>query len=65
MNKHDPLSPAAALHANVSVPFERAYAMPKSVYTSAEFLAQEQKHVFAHDWLCAGRAESLATPVTT
>lgn len=61
MNKHDPLSPAAALHANVSVPFERAYAMPKSVYTSAEFLAQEQKHVFAHDWLCAGRAESLAT----
>ncbi|GHC16269.1 MULTISPECIES: aromatic ring-hydroxylating dioxygenase subunit alpha [Gemmobacter] len=59
MNRHAPLSPAAELHANVSVPFERAFAMPKAVYTSPEFLALEQKHVFAQDWLCAGRAESL------
>lgn len=57
MTKHT--TPAAALHANVSVPFNQARAMPKSVYTSAEFLEQEQRHIFAHDWLCAGRAETL------
>lgn len=62
MNRPDRLSPAAALHANVAVPFERAHAMPKAVYTSDEFLALEQKHVFSADWLCAGRAESLAEP---
>lgn len=60
MNK--PLSPAAELHANVSVPFERARAMPKSVYTSPEFLMQEQEHIFAKEWLCAGRAEALPNP---
>ena len=54
-----PTSAAAELHANVSVPFSQAHAMPKSVYTSAEFLAQEQKHVFGQDWLCAGRADAL------
>ena len=62
MNRPDRLSPAEALHANVAVPFERAHAMPKAVYTSDEFLALEQKHVFSADWLCAGRAESLAEP---
>ena len=35
-----PLSPSAELAANVSVPFAEARAMPKSVYTSPEFLAQ-------------------------
>lgn len=58
MTKHT--TPAAELHANVAVPFNQALAMPKSVYTSAEFLEQEQRHIFAHDWLCAGRAETLA-----
>lgn len=63
MTRHDPLlSPAQELHANVSVPFERAHAMPKSVYTSAEFAAEEVKHIFAKDWLCAGRAEALNSP---
>ncbi len=66
MTRHDQiakaLSPAAELHANVSVPFGQARAMPKSVYTSADFLALEQKHIFAADWLCAGRAESLPNP---
>ncbi len=57
-----PHSPAAELRANVSVPFERARAMPKSVYTSAEFAALEVRHIFARDWLCAGRAESLPNP---
>lgn len=62
MNHPAPLTPAAELHRNVSVPLERAHAMPKSVYTSAAFLEQEQRHVFAADWVCAGRAESLAAP---
>jgi phenylpropionate dioxygenase-like ring-hydroxylating dioxygenase large terminal subunit len=62
MTSHNAISPAAELHANVSVPFEAAHAMPKSVYTSAAFLALEQTHVFAHDWLCAGRAEALPNP---
>jgi len=62
MNKHSPLTPVQELHANTAVPFERAFAMPKSVYTSPEFLALEQKHVFAADWLCAGRAETLPNP---
>jgi phenylpropionate dioxygenase-like ring-hydroxylating dioxygenase large terminal subunit len=36
--------------------------MPKSVYTSPSFAALEQTHIFARDWLCAGRAESLPHP---
>ena len=59
MTMAKPLSPAAELHANVAVPFAQAHAMPKSVYTSAAFLAQEERHVFAHDWQCAGRADAL------
>lgn len=60
MNVHSkPLSAAAELKANAALPFERARAMPKSIYTSDEFLAQEIEHVFAKDWFCAGRANSL------
>jgi len=62
MNSPTRISPARALHDNVSVPFERARAMPKSVYTTEEFVALEQKHVFAKDWICAGRAETLPNP---
>lgn len=54
--------PAQELRANVAVPFERAHAMPKSVYTSAAFAAQERAEIFAKDWLCAGRAETLKEP---
>ena len=53
---------SAELHANVSVPFDSARAMPKSVYTSPEFVKLEEKHIFAADWLCAGRAEALPNP---
>ena len=60
MTRPDPaLSPAEQLRANVAVPFERAHAMPKSVYTSPEFAKLEQAQIFAKDWLCAGRAETL------
>lgn len=56
------LSPAAELHASVALPFERARAMPKSVYTSPEFVKQEEERIFAREWLCAGRAEALPNP---
>ncbi len=36
--------------------------MPKSVYTSPEFLALEEEHIFAKEWLCAGRADGLPEP---
>jgi phenylpropionate dioxygenase-like ring-hydroxylating dioxygenase large terminal subunit len=62
MTRHQTIAPADELRANVAVPFERARAMPKSVYTSPEFLALEQKHIFGKEWLCAGRAESLPEP---
>jgi len=63
MTRHDPaLSPAAELRANVALPFGQAVAMPKSVYTSPEFAALEQRHIFARDWLCAGRADALHAP---
>ena len=60
MTQHDPaLSPAAELRANVALPFGQAVAMPKAVYTSAEFADLERQHIFARDWLCAGRADTL------
>ena len=63
MTHHDAaLSPAKELHASVAVAFARAHAMPKSVYTSEAFADLEQKHIFAQDWLCAGRADGLKEP---
>lgn len=63
MTTHDPkLSPVEELRANVAQPFGQARAMPKSVYTSPEFAALEQEHIFAKDWLCAGRADALKNP---
>lgn len=50
---------AEELRQNVSVPFNQAHAMPKSVYTSQEFLDLEIEHIFKKDWFCAGRAETL------
>ncbi len=52
----------AELIANVSMPFERARAMPPSVYTSPTFLEHEIKDVFAKDWVMLGRASSLSKP---
>lgn len=49
----------AELIANVSEPFERARAMPPSVYTSPEFLEREIKDVFAREWVMLGRSASL------
>ena len=47
------------IQANAATPFEKAHAMPTSVYTSEDFLAQEIEHVFKQDWFCAGRASTL------
>lgn len=55
-------SPAEELRANVAVPFAQARAMLKSVCTSAGFTALEERHIFAREWLCAGRAEALPEP---
>jgi phenylpropionate dioxygenase-like ring-hydroxylating dioxygenase large terminal subunit len=55
-------SALAELRANVSLPFDRARAMPKSVYISEDFARAEQQHIFAREWLCAGRAEALPNP---
>ncbi len=58
----DAAATIAQLRANVVEPFERARAMPKAVYTSPGFAAAEQTHIFARDWLCAGRADALKDP---
>ena len=50
------------LRENTALPFERARAMPPSVYTSEAFLARETSDIFAHEWFCAGRADALAHP---
>ena len=54
--------PVRDLLDNVSAPFERARAMPPSVYTSAEFLERELGDIFAREWVCVGRADALAVP---
>jgi phenylpropionate dioxygenase-like ring-hydroxylating dioxygenase large terminal subunit len=53
---------AAELAESVAVPFERARAMPRSVYTSPEFLDRELRSLFRKEWLCAGRASALPDP---
>lgn len=68
MTRHDPAltapaqSALAELRATVAQPFNRARAMPKSVYTSPDFAAAEERHIFAKEWLCAGRADALPNP---
>ena len=54
--------PVRELVENVSAPFERARAMPRSVYTTQAFLDSELKEVFAREWVCVGRASSLKAP---
>jgi phenylpropionate dioxygenase-like ring-hydroxylating dioxygenase large terminal subunit len=59
MNAFDAI---AQLRANVAVPFNQAHAMPKAVYTSEEFAAQEVEQIFSKEWFCVGRATALANP---
>ena len=53
------IAPVAELMTNVSAPFEAARAMPPSVYTSPDFLQLELGQVFAREWICLGRSDSL------
>lgn len=56
----DPQSVVDLLRRAASGPFEEAVAMPPEVYTTQEFLALELEHIFAKDWFCVGRADSLS-----
>lgn len=49
-----------ALRALAEGPFEEARAAPPGIYRSPQFLELEQRHIFAKEWICAGRAETLA-----
>jgi len=63
MSHHDTgLDPAAELRANVARPFNEAKAMPRSVYTSEAFCAQEVDAIFRREWVCVGRGDGLAEP---
>lgn len=44
------------------LPFTEARAMPKGVYNHPEFLAKEQEKVFASEWVCVGRQDSVSQP---
>lgn len=60
MVKFEHIDALTELRDNLSVPFERARSMPRSVYTSPEFLKVEIEQIFSKEWLCAGRASKLA-----
>ena len=45
-----------------ALPLEQATAMPPGVFTSEDFLALEQREIFAKEWLCAGRADAIPNP---
>ncbi len=63
MSHHDHnLDPAAELRANVARPFAEARAMPRSVYTSEAFCAQEIESIFRKEWICVGRSDGLRKP---
>ena len=52
----------ADLKALAARPLTEATAPPKGLYHSSEILAREQERVFAKGWLCAGRADEIASP---
>ena len=58
----DNIDPVEELRRNTALPFERAQAMPTSVYTTQAFLEEELQHVFSKDWYCVGRTDALANP---
>jgi len=63
MTGPDQISDASTeLAQTVAVPFERAHAMPTSVYTSEAFLALELDKIFSCEWISIGRADGLANP---
>lgn len=59
MTRMEQIDPITALQATAARPFEQATAMPPAVYTSEEVTRAELDRIFARDWICVGRAESL------
>ena len=51
--------PVSQLHDVAFEPFAQAKAMPKSVYTSSDFLDAEMVNIFAKEWFCVGRSDGL------
>ena len=41
---------------------DEASALPAALYTSPEVLRFEQEAIFAHEWLCVGRADRIPAP---
>ncbi len=62
MNAFDRTDAVAELKTMAGARFEEASAMPKSVYTSEAFLAEELARIFRKDWVCVGRVDALPEP---
>jgi phenylpropionate dioxygenase-like ring-hydroxylating dioxygenase large terminal subunit len=58
----DAIDPIAQLKATAARPFTEALAMPPGIYTSEAVCAAEKERIFSRDWVCVGRAASLAKP---
>ena len=59
---NDLSDPLEELRQNIAQPFEKARAMPPSVYTSQAHHDAELKQIFAKDWYCVGRSDALSEP---
>ena len=56
----DTITALSELQEMAALPFDASQAMPKSVYTSEDFLQRELSQVFGQQWVCVGRASALA-----
>ncbi|MDB2390143.1 Rieske 2Fe-2S domain-containing protein [Alphaproteobacteria bacterium] len=48
-----------SLKALAGKPLAKATAMPRDIYISPEIHQLERELIFAHDWICAGRADEI------
>ncbi len=60
MNSVATPDPVSELKEMASTPFDQARSMPVSVYTSEAFLQREHSDIFGREWICVGRASTLA-----
>jgi phenylpropionate dioxygenase-like ring-hydroxylating dioxygenase large terminal subunit len=56
------LGPIAELRKIAARPFDDALAMPPGLYTSEDVLALERDRIFRQEWICIGRASTIAHP---
>jgi phenylpropionate dioxygenase-like ring-hydroxylating dioxygenase large terminal subunit len=45
-----------------SLPYERAWSMPRAFYTDPRVLALEVEHLFLREWVCIGRVDEVSQP---